>query len=260
MIFRTILLSAALASGALVCAAEVPAIAADRPTNDTDASLSAPALETRGDIFRAQNDLAEARKYYDRALKKSPKNAKLWNKLGVMSLRSRDYLSAQSEFLQSIKYDKHYAEAVNNLGVLFYFKKDYTRAEAQYRKAIQLADTASFHSNLGALYFETNDPKLALEEYRIAIQMDPLVLERTSPTGVSAHAGSALDRGRYAFLMARLYAKLGDVDHALNHLKSAVQNGYKPPDDFMSDQDFATVRLDPRFTEVMNAAEEPVTQ
>src|SRR5206468_2414748 len=109
--------------------------------------------------------------------------------------------------------------------------------------------------------FETDDPKLALEQYRIAIQMDPLVLERTSPTGVSAHAGSALDRGRYAFLMARLYAKLGDVDHALNHLKSAVINGYKPPQDFMTDEDFAMVRLDPRFTDVMNTTEEqPVTQ
>ena len=96
--------------------------------------------------------------------------------------------------------------------------------------------------------------------------MDPEVLERNSPTGVSAHAGSAVDRGRYAFLMTRLYAKIGDVDHALDRLKIALQNGYKPPQDFMTDEDFAMVRLDPRFPEVMNTPEgsnstpEPVSQ
>lgn len=260
MKLRTILWSAALATSAIVCVAEAPSTGAEKSLSDKESSLSASDLEVRGDVFRSQNDLADARKFYERALKKSPKNAKLWNKLGVMSLRSRDYLTAQTEFLQAIKLDKHYAEAVNNLGVLYYFKKDYARAESQYKKAIKLADTASFHSNLGALYFETNDPKLALEEYRVAIQMDPLVLERNSPAGVSAHAGSALDRGKYAFLMARLYAKLGDVDHSLDHLKSAVQNGYKPPDDFMTDQDFAMVRQDPRFPGVMTPAEEPVSQ
>ena len=260
MILRAILLTAALATSTLVCAVEAPSTGAEKNSSDKEASLSAADLELRGDVFRSQNDLADARKFYEKALKKSPKDAKLWNKLGVMSLRSRDYPMAQTEFLQAIKFDKHYAEAVNNLGVLYYFKKDYVHAESQYKKAIKLADTASFHSNLGALYFETNDPKLALEEYRAAIQMDPLVLERNSPAGVSAHTGSALDRGRYAFLMARLYAKLGDVDHSLDHLKSAVQNGYKPPDDFMTDQDFATVRQDPRFTLVMTATEEPVSQ
>jgi tetratricopeptide (TPR) repeat protein len=187
----------------------------------------------------------------------------VWNKLGVMALRAREYSAAQANFLQAIKYDKHFAEAVNNLGVLYYFKKDYVHAEAQYRKAIQMADTASFHSNLGALYFETNDPKLAIDQYRIAIQMDPLVLERSSPSGVSAHAGTAGERGRYAFLMTRLYAKLGDVDHALTHLRTALQNGYKPPQDFLTDEDFVAMRQDPRFPEVMStpdATAEPVTQ
>jgi tetratricopeptide (TPR) repeat protein len=264
MILRAILLSAALATSALTCIAAVPAptvdAAAEKSSSDKEISLSAAELELRGDIFRSQNDLYEARRYYERALKKNIRNAQLWNKLGVMALRSHEYPAAQLDFQQAIKYDKHYAEALNNLGVLFYFKKEYVRAESQYRKAIQLADTASFHSNLGALYFETNDPKLALEQYRLAIQMDPQVLERTSPSGVSAHTGSALDRGRYAFLMARLYAKLGDVDHALTHLKSAVQDGYKPPEDFNSDQDFATVRMDPRFADVMNATQEPASQ
>ena len=242
-----------------MCVAENSAGNSTSSSTKTEISLSATELESRGDVFRSQNDLDEARKYYELTLKKNPKNARVWNKLGVMALRAREYSAAQVDFLQAIKYDKKLAEAVNNLGVLYYFKKDYVHAELQYRKAIQLADTASFHSNLGALYFETNDPSHAIDQYRIAIQMDPQVLERSSPAWVSAHAGSALDRGRYAFLMTRLYAKLGDVDHALTHLKTALQNGYKPPQDFMTDEDFAMVRLDPRFPEVMNTTEELVT-
>jgi len=264
MIIRKLFFLAVVGAAALACAAETPA--ADSLAEGksavaaAEAKLSAAELEQRGDIFRSQNDLDEARKYYDRALKKNARNPKLWNKLGVMSLKTRDYPQAQGEFSQAIKYDKRFAEAVNNLGVVFFFKKDYVRASAQYRKAIELADTASFHSNLGALYFETDDPQRALEQYRIAVQMDPQVLERNSATGVSAHAGNAIDRGRYAFLMARLYAKLGDVDHSLSHLKNAVQNGYKPPEDFMTDTDFATVRLDPRFPDVMSTPVEPASQ
>jgi hypothetical protein len=66
--------------------------------------------------------------------------------------------------------------------------------------------------------------------------------------------------------MTRLYAKLGDVDHALTHLRAALQNGYKPPQDFLTDEDFATMRQDPRFPEVMTtpdasaATTEPASQ
>ncbi len=258
MIVRTFFLGTVLAFAPLLCASDVDTMPADK-TVDKDASLSAAELEQRGDIFRSQNDLVEAKRYYERALKKSPKNAKIWNKLGVMALRAREYDPAQVDFMQAVKCDKKYAEAVNNLGVIFYLKKDYNRAEAQYRRAIELSDTASFHSNLGALHLERDEPRQALEQYRIALQMDPQVLERNSPTGISARANSPQERGRYAFLIARLYAKLGDVDHSLTHLKTAMQNGYKPPEDFMTDADFATVRQDPRFPEVMNTPAE-VTQ
>src|SRR6266567_2184502 len=138
MIFRTILLTAAVATSALTCGAEVPApdAAAAGSSPKAEMSLSAADLEMRGDVFRSQNDLNESRRYYELALKKNQKNAKIWNKLGVMALRSREYPSAQTDFMQAIKYDKHFAEAVNNLGVLYYFKKDYVHAELQYKKAI----------------------------------------------------------------------------------------------------------------------------
>src|SRR3569832_1914717 len=177
---RIILLSAALATSVVLCVAESSAATSNSSSTKTEISLTATELESRGDIFRSQNDLDEARKYYELTLKKNQKNARVWNKLGVMALRAHEYSAAQVDFLQAIKYDKKLAEAVNNLGVLYYFKKDYVRAEAQYRRAIQLADTASFHSNLGALYIETNEPSHANEQYRIAIQHDPQVLERSS--------------------------------------------------------------------------------
>ncbi len=237
------------------CAAEVSTSPAGKPV-DKDAGLDAAQLEMRGDIFRSQNDLVEARRYYERALKKNQKSAKLWNKLGVMSLQSRDYDAAQMYLLQAVKYDKKFAEAVNNLGVLYYIRKDYNRAEMQYKRALELADTASFHSNLGALYLERDETSLAIEQYRLALQLDPQVLERTSATGVAARAVTAQERGRYAFLMARLYARLGDVDHSLDHLKRSLQNGYKPPVDLMTDADFTGVRQDPRFPDVMNTPAE----
>lgn len=251
MLIRTLILGTALAVSGVACAADVDTTPADKSASK-ESAFTAAQLEQRGDLFRSQKDYGEARHYYERALKMNPKNAKIWNKLGVMALSNREYDNALTDFLQSVKYDKKYAEAVNNLGVAYYLKKDYQRAEQQYRRAIELTDTASFHSNLGALYFERDEPKQALEQYKIALQMDPQVLERSSTSGISARTNSPQEKGRYAFLMARLYAKLGDVDHSLDHLKRAMQNGYKPPDDFMTDSDFAGVRLDPRFPAVMS--------
>jgi hypothetical protein len=61
------------------------------------------------------------------------------------------------------------------------------------------------------------------------------------------------DRAHYDYVMAKLYAKLGIPDKSLTFLRRAMEDGYKKIDDVYKDDEFATLRKDPRFTELMNA-------
>ncbi|HWR34619.1 MAG TPA: tetratricopeptide repeat protein [Clostridia bacterium] len=215
--------------------------------------MSSKELETKADAFRLQKEWNSALDYYNLAIKKDSKNAILVNKAGMTELQLGLYDQARRRFERAVKLDKKYAEAINNIGVAYYLRKDYRRAITQYRKALALRDEASFHTNLGAAYFDNKELKPAMAEYMRALQLDPEVFERTSLTGISAHVSKPQDRAEYAFMMARLYARFGDVDHAITQLKRARENGYPKLDDVYRDDEFAAVRQDPRFAELMGS-------
>jgi len=225
-----------------------------------ESSLTAQELEARADAFRSQKEYADALAWYEKAARKTPKNATLWNKMGMSALQLGRYDLARIYFQQAIKRNRHYAEAVNNLGVTYYLHKDYRRAISYYRKAVKIRDSASFHANLGAAYFDEKDFKLATSEYLRALQLDPEVLERTSVTGISASVARRQDIAQYAFMLARLYARVGDVDHSIAQLRRAMENGYTDFSDVYTHADFAAVRNDPRFTALMNSKPASIPQ
>lgn len=227
----------------------------------TPEKLTAQELEQRGDAFRSQKDFVGALQHYDLALKKTPKNAVVWNKAGMAELQLGRFDQAKRRFDRAVKLKKDYAEAVNNLGVVSYKRGSYRRAISQYKKAIALRDAASFHSNLGTVYFEQKKYDLAMAEYLRALAIDPEVLERTSATGISAHVSKPEDRARYAFMLAKLYATAGDTEHCLGQLRRAMENGYPNLKDAVQKDDvFATVRQDPKFVELMHAEVPGITQ
>jgi tetratricopeptide (TPR) repeat protein len=49
-------------------------------------------------------------------------NAELWNYLGILYLRKKEYQDAEKAFLESIRLDKHIAKTYNNLGTLYLSK------------------------------------------------------------------------------------------------------------------------------------------
>jgi tetratricopeptide (TPR) repeat protein len=218
-------------------------------------------LESRADALRSQKDYIAAANLYHDALRKSPKNAILWNKLGMTELvigsgaqgfdRTSRFNSARMDFEQATKLKKDYAEAFNNLGVVYYQQGNYNKAISRYKSAIAIRDSASFHSNLGSVYFAQKKLPLAMNEYMLALQLDPEVFERSSTTGLIGRVSRPEERAKYAFMLARLYAKVGDVDHAINQIRTALENGYKELDPLYKDQEFAAVRNDPRFTQLM---------
>lgn len=213
-------------------------------------------LEHTADALRTQRHLLDAIDYYTAALKKAeaPQTAVLWNKIGIARLQMSRFGEARKAFDKSLKIDKAYPDAYNNMGAAFYAEKKFGKAVKQYRKAIELRETsASFHCNLGVVYFAQKDFEKAIPEFARALQLDPDVLERHSQAGVVAQMTTSQDRAKYAFMLARMYAKMGNVDRALEQLRHAMEDGYKDLEPVYKEADFAAVRKDPRFTELMSS-------
>jgi tetratricopeptide (TPR) repeat protein len=227
-----------------------PVRRADPPAEDA----AVAELESRGDTLRAEKSYLDALDYYRAALAKEPKSARLYNKIGINELQMARFGDARKDFERAIKCDRLFADAHNNLGVIFYLQKKYGPSIKRYEDAIKLRDdSGSFYSNLGAAYFSKKDYVKASLAYNRALQLDPDIFERSSHTGVLAQMSSPGDRARFYYVLAKLYAKSGVTDRSLQYLRRALEEGYKGIDDVYKDSEFAGLRKDPRFTELMAA-------
>jgi tetratricopeptide (TPR) repeat protein len=228
-----------------------PAIRRATPPSAFD---TAEELEKRGDELRVEKDYLDALDYYRAALAKNRNNARVYNKAGIAELLMQRFHEAGKDFERAVHLDHTFADAVNNLGVIDYEAKKYGKAIKQYSKAIQLQpDSASFYSNEGAAYFGKKQFEKATVAYTKAMELDPTILERTSHNGISAQLPSPEDRARYDYVIAKLWAKQGDRDRSLLYLRRAMEEGYKGINDVYKDPEFAGLRSDSRFTELMAA-------
>ena len=218
-----------------------------------DAStMTVKELETKADTLQRQKAYSEAATYYRAAIKKDARNAVLHNKLGIAELQQAKYQAAQSAFSKAAKYNKQYPEALNNLAVVYYAQARYSQAIKYYKKALALNETsASFHSNLGTAWFAEKKYENAMAEYARALELDPDVLMRTLQGGVAARVASPEDRAYYDFILAKLYAKMGDADRAYQCLARAKEEGFKGLDSIYTVAEFASIRNDQRVMQLV---------
>jgi tetratricopeptide (TPR) repeat protein len=221
------------------------------------ANATAEELESAGDRLQGEESHLDALDYYQAALAKKPGDARLYNKLGIVELQMQRYKEARRHFEKAIKNERTFASAYNNLGSVYYGQRNYGAAIKQYRKAIQLEPAvASFHANMGAAYFAKKDFEAAGMSYARALELDPDVLERHAHSGIAAQLPQSVDVARYAFVMAKLYARSGAFDRALEYLQRAIAEGYKGMEEVFKDADFTGLRKDPRFAELV--ADQPL--
>lgn len=217
--------------------------------------LSIEELEKMGDQQRARKEYLQAIDSFKAALKKKPPHkmvAVLQNKIGMAYIGMADKDKARKALKSAIKADKQYAEAYNNLGVVYYLDKKYGRAIKEYRRALALRETsASFHSNLGTVYLQNKDLERGIAEYRRAYELDPTIFDRSSQVGVAARMAAPEDRARFSYIVAKLYASSGDFDRALLALRRAMEDGYGEIDKVYKEPEFAKLREDQRFADLM---------
>jgi tetratricopeptide (TPR) repeat protein len=232
-----------------------------RITDPPSKDASVADLESRADQLRVQKLFLDALDYYRAALAKEPNSARLLNKIGITELMMQRYNEARRFFEKSIKANHQFADAYNNLGVVYYEGRKYPAAVKEYRKAIAIdGNSASFFNNLGAALFSKKEFEPAIAAYQHAMEIDPDVFERTSRGGVQAQLPSPEDRARYDYTVARLYAKMGFSDQSLEFLRKAMEEGYKDFNNVYKDEDFAALRKDKRFTELVATKVQPLPE
>lgn len=215
-------------------------------------------LEHQGDLLRAQKRFFDAVDYYQAALSKEVTPLR-YNKLGMAYLFLQQGKEAQKAFEHALKLDKDCAEAWNNRAFVEQIRKNYGKASKYYTKALALKPSApTFHYNMASVYFAEHKYPEAAEEYRRAYTLDPDIFNRVSRMGVLAQTSSPEDRAAFSFMLARMYAEAGDVDHCLEYLRKAMEEGYRDIKKVYTESDFASLRTDKRFTELMEQRPQPL--
>jgi tetratricopeptide (TPR) repeat protein len=231
---------------------------ANPPSPVPNPNASAKDLEDHGDILRAEKRYLDSIDFYSAAIAKQP-TALLWNKEGMAYLFLQKYQDASKCFNRAIKIDKNDPKAYNNRGYMEQRNKNYSKAIRYYKKALALdPNDAVFHYNLGSSYFGKHEYALAVQQYRAAVVLEPDIFDRVSRIGVMVQAGSPEDRAAFSFMVARMYAQAGDVDHSLEYLRKAMEEGYKDIKKVYTDSEFASLRTDKRFEELMAKKPQPI--
>lgn len=221
-------------------------------------SMTIQELEAEGDSLRLNKQYVNALDCYRTALKRKPlplqQMAELHNKSGIAYLQWARYTEARKEFEKATKVNRESATAFNNLGVTHYMTGNFKKAIKAYERASTLdPSVASHHTNLGAAHFARKDYIRAGQAYEKAIAIDPGIFERKSVVGVNAHLAAPGEKGRYHFVVAKMYARRNDLERCLLHLRKAFEDGFQVADNVGNDPAFDSVRNSPAFIEIVSA-------
>jgi len=215
-------------------------------------SMTSAQLERAGDEARTRKDYTQAITYYQAALRKDRNNSALCNKLGLAELKNDDMAAARVDFERAVKLNPKFADAVNNIGAIAYMQKNYGAAAKHFKKAVALEETRpAFHVNLGAAWFSQKKVERALAEYGRALELDPEALRQESRAGITAQIASPEERAKYSYMLAKIYAKRGDVEGCLQCLRKAKEDGYRDLANVYKDEEFSRMRENPRLQEVV---------
>jgi tetratricopeptide (TPR) repeat protein len=208
--------------------------------------------ELRGDIFMAKKQYREAIEAFREG---SPKDPVLLNKTGIAYHQMLQLDSALKSYQQAVRLKKDYLEAINNIGTVYYARKNYRRSITYYRRAIKLAPqsarSAAIYNNLGTALFARKEYKEAADAMQTAMSLDPEVFEHTSSYGVMLEERSVQERAKYHYYVAKLYAKNGRNDLALQYLRKALEEGLKERKQLEKDPEFASLRDTKEFKDLL---------
>ena len=209
--------------------------------------------EKRGDIFVARKMYREAVDSYQQALREFPRDARLYNKLGISYHRQEMFGQARRSYEEASRLDAKYSEAINNLGTIYFAERRYKKAQRTYEKALKLTpDSAAVYSNLGTALFARRRYKQATAIYMKALELDPSVFENGGRGGTTLQDRSVEERGKYYYYLAQAFAENGHYVRSVIYLRRSIEEGYGKAKRADQDPAFKAMYELPDFLAIMN--------
>jgi tetratricopeptide (TPR) repeat protein len=207
--------------------------------------------EERGDIMMARKMYREAIEVFQSEPQKS---AVLYNKIGIAYHQLQQLDNARKYYERAAKMKRDYPEALNNLGTVYYAKKSYRRAISYYHRALRLSpESASIYSNLGTALFARKKYEDATVAYQKALTLDPDVFEHRSNYGTMLEDRNIEERAKFHYYLAKMYAKSGRNEMALQYVRKALEEGFKDKKKLEEDPEFQALRDMPEFKDLLTA-------
>jgi len=249
---RTLILMLAAANLLAVPASYGWAHAANDQLKAAAARQTAKNYEFKGDVARARNEDASAVAWYSAATRYDNHNAVLFNKLGIVQLKAGEMDAARKSFSEAVKRDPGFVDALNNLGAAYCLERRYKPAVKYLKLSLALDETkASAHLNLAEAWMGQKQLERAMTEYARALELDADILSNADKEGVFAQISTPEQRALISFLIAKAYAKRGNMEGALDYLQRAKQAHYREMASVYTDPVFAPLWKDPRLTSIV---------
>lgn len=225
----------------LMVACATPRPAPPHPTAATYEEYLRQGVAALGD-----HDYALAVERLNHAVSLKPDAARGYNFLGVAYEQIHDFDRAKASFEKAVALDPSLAPAYNNLGSLCSLTGDYDHAAPLFEKALELKPSmVAARYNLGGALLALGRTEEAASNLLAAIKLDPDLLE--SESAIIARTESRAFRGPdVAFLYARLYASIGNVEKTVQFLTRAKEAGFNDWRRIVREKEFEKVREDPR--------------
>jgi tetratricopeptide (TPR) repeat protein len=246
---RLVMIVAALSLALCAAANASTELVPDLPKVDRIEAIKE--AELKGDLARIHESYWIAVSYYEQALKTDPQNSELNNKLGIVELKLNNRAIAHKQFGLAIKYDPRNASALNNMGAVSFLDKKYKPAVRYLKQALVLDESsAPAHLNLAESWMAMGQVDHAMTEYTRALELDADILT-PSNEGTIAQVTTPEQRARVSYLIAKAYARRGNLEGALEYLGRARQGNFPKLSNVYSDQDFSALWQDPRLAKIV---------
>jgi tetratricopeptide (TPR) repeat protein len=211
----------------------------------------AQTAELRGDLARIHENFTEAAGFYKQAIRATPGEAKLYNKLGISYLQMHQFGPARKAFSESVKHDPRFINAYNNLGATEVLDKKYNSAIQHLKRALELDETsAPAHLNMAEAWAGLEQMDRAMTEYARALELNADILSGT-PDGVQVRVSTPEQRGRVDYLIALAYARRGNFDGSLEYLARARAERFSGLSKVYDEKLFAPLWGDPRLEKMV---------
>ena len=149
--------------------------------------------------------LVEAKELNKSLIIEYPKNAFLYNTIGLIYFYEKNYNEAYLSYKKGISINPKFAPLYNNLGNLHRHKKEYNEAEICIKKSIEIeSNNPESINNLGNLYQDINRIQDSIDSYIKAINLNSNFFP--------AH-----------YNLAITYKNIGDFDKSKKHLNKSIE-------------------------------------